>query len=402
MIRLLLALWLGWGVAAAQGIAAHGGPVRAIAAGPAGLASGGLDQAVIFWGADGRPRLVSRWHRGAVEALIAIPGGGFASASDDGTIAIWPAMGAAQPDASLEGHAGPVLALASDGHAVAAGGFDGGVRVWQGPGAPVLHQGHRGAVTAVAFSRDGLVSAGQDGTLRQWPDGRVLAEHGAALTALVALDGGVAAGAADGAVRLPDGRMLATGPRPIVALAAHGGVLAAASIGGDVGLWDWRAGRLLRVLEGPGLPVWSLAFAPDGTLWSGGADRQLRRWNVATGQPLLETAATPVALPAGADAQGARVFRACQACHALGPEGAAMAGPTLHGLFGRRMGSVPGFSYSERLARGDIVWTAETVADLFTRGPDVVTPGTRMPVQTVGNAEDLAALIRFLQVATGP
>ena len=77
-----------------------------------------------------------------------------------------------------------------------------------------------------------------------------------------------------------------------------------------------------------------------------------------------------------------------------------MAGPTLHGLFGRRMGSVAGYAYSERLARGDITWTPETVADLFTRGPDVVTPGTKMPVQTVGNAEDLAALLRFLEAAT--
>ena len=54
----------------------------------------------------------------------------------------------------------------------------------------------------------------------------------------------------------------------------------------------------------------------------------------------------------------------------------------------------------ERLARGDITWTPETVADLFVRGPDVVTPGTKMPIQTVGNAEDLAALIRFLEAAT--
>ena len=77
-----------------------------------------------------------------------------------------------------------------------------------------------------------------------------------------------------------------------------------------------------------------------------------------------------------------------------------MAGPSLHGLFGRRMGSLPGYAYSPRLARGDITWTPETVADLFTRGPDVVTPGTRMPVQTVGEAGDLAALIRFLEVAT--
>ena len=77
-----------------------------------------------------------------------------------------------------------------------------------------------------------------------------------------------------------------------------------------------------------------------------------------------------------------------------------MAGPHLHQLFGRRMGSVPGYAYSERLAQGDIIWTPETVADLFTRGPDVVTPGTRMPVQRVGNAEEMAALIRFLEAAT--
>ncbi len=77
-----------------------------------------------------------------------------------------------------------------------------------------------------------------------------------------------------------------------------------------------------------------------------------------------------------------------------------MAGPHLHGLFGRRMGSVAGYDYSDRLARGDIVWTRETVADLFTRGPDEVTPGTKMSVQRVGNAEDLRALLDFLEATT--
>ena len=404
-MRLLLGIWLclgGLGQGAwAQSLQAHGGPVRAIAVGPAGLASGGLDQAVIFWSPAGQPRVVSRWHRGAIEALVAVPGGGFVSADEDGTIAVWPAMGATTPDATLPGHPGPVLALASDGARVAAGGFDGGVRVWSGPGEATLYEGHRGPVTGLAFTPGGLVSAGRDGTLRLWPEGAVLAEHGVPLAALVALGDGVAAGGADGVVRLPDGATLSTGTRPLVALAERAGILAAAGIGGDVGLWDWRAGRLLRVLDGPGLPVWSLGFAPDGTLWSGGADRQLRRWDVATGRPLAETLAMEAALPADADPQGARVFRACQACHALGPQSPAMAGPTLHRLFGRRMGSVPGYAYSDRLAQGDITWTPQTVADLFTRGPDVVTPGTRMPVQTVGNAEDLAALLRFLASATG-
>ena len=77
-----------------------------------------------------------------------------------------------------------------------------------------------------------------------------------------------------------------------------------------------------------------------------------------------------------------------------------MAGPHLQGLFGRRMGSVAGYAYSPRLAQGDITWTPETVADLFTRGPDVVTPGTRMPVQRVSEPAELTALLRFLEVAT--
>jgi cytochrome c len=145
-------------------------------------------------------------------------------------------------------------------------------------------------------------------------------------------------------------------------------------------------------LDGPGLPVWSVAFAADGrTLWTGGQDRVVRRWDAATGAPLgpLASGADARAGGGGGDAHGARVFRACAACHALTPEGGAnMAGPHLHGLFGRRMGSLPGYRYSERLARGDIVWTRETVADLFARGPDVAVPGTTMPVQRVEEAGD--------------
>jgi cytochrome c len=49
----------------------------------------------------------------------------------------------------------------------------------------------------------------------------------------------------------------------------------------------------------------------------------------------------------------------------------------------------------------DIVWTRETVAKLFTLGPATFTPGTKMPEQVVGNAEDLEALLAFLERETG-
>ncbi|MBX6745042.1 MAG: c-type cytochrome [Acetobacteraceae bacterium] len=402
--------------AAAQDLAGHGGPVRALAVLPEGrgLASAGFDHSVILWDpARGRARRVVRWHDGAVNALAVLPGGGLASAGEDGRIALWPPDGAEAPVRVLEGHTAPVAALVAgpDGM-LASAGWDGTVRLWAPDGTARVLEGHAGPVNGLARLPASLASAGYDGTVRLWDAqgrGRVLAEFGVPQNALLALpDGMLASAGADGAVRLiaPDGtvRELAAGTRPVVALAAapDGGMLAAASLGGSVTLWSLPEGRLLRELNGPGLPVWSVAFAADGrTLWTGGQDRLVRHWDVATGGPLGPLAnAADAAVRPGLDAHGARVFRACAACHSLTAEGGNMAGPTLHGLFGRRMGSVPGYHYSERLARGDIIWTPETVADLFTRGPDVVTPGTKMPVQRVEEPADLAALIRFLQQAT--
>ncbi len=402
--------------------AVHGGPVRALAMGADGtLASAGFDQSMILWDAgSGRARAVVRWHAGAVNALAALPGGFFASSGEDGRIALWPPRPGASPLRVLEGHQGPVVSLAveANGQRIASAAWDGTARVWALPGGEArILEGHQGNVNAVVFTGDGaVVTAGFDGTVRFWPEGetpRILAEFGLPQNTLAVLPGGVlAVGGVDGVLRLlsPDGavRELQAGARPIVALAASpdGAVLAAGSLGGSVTLWDVASGRLRHTLEGPGLPVWSVAFGLDGrSLWTGGTDRRVRRWDALTGRPVGPLGGSlggeaEAALPAGLDPHGARVFRACGACHALTREGGNMAGPNLHGLFGRRMGSVPGYEYSERLARGDITWTQETVADLFTRGPDTVTPGTKMPVQTVGNAEDLAALLRFLEAAT--
>jgi cytochrome c len=396
--------------------AVHGGPVRALAVSGGALASAGFDQSMIVWDPEaGRARAVVRWHAGAVNALAPLPGGGFASAGEDGRIALWPARPGSRPDRVLEGHTEPVVALAlsPDGRQLASAAWDGTARLWDlASGAARVLEGHRGNVNGVAFRPDGAVAtAGFDGTLRLWPAGeaRVLAEFGLPLNTLVALpDGTLATGSVDGTLRLvsPAGevREVQAGARPIVALAAapDGSVVAAGSLGGSVTLWEVASLRLRHTLEGPGLPVWSAAFAADGrTLWTGGTDRRVRRWDAATGRPVGPLGGeAEQSLPAGADPHGARVWRACAACHSLTAEGGNMAGPHLSGLFGRRMGSVPGYEYSERLARGDIVWTRQTVADLFTRGPDEVTPGTKMPIQTVGNAEDLRALLDFLEATT--
>ena len=94
---------------------------------------------------------------------------------------------------------------------------------------------------------------------------------------------------------------------------------------------------------------------------------------------------------------GALAWRRCVACHTLTPDGGNRAGPTLHGIFGRRIGTVAGYPYSPALAGGDLVWTEETVGRLFALGPDVVTPGTKMPIQRIPDAAERAALIGFLR-----
>lgn len=281
-------------------------------------------------------------------------------------------------------------------------------------GSPALvREGHKGNVNGVAFLPDGrLVTAGYDATVRIWP------ETGAPLTVqlespvsavVAAPDGEIAAAGADGTLRLirSDGGIRAgveIGPRPLVALALSpdGRRLAAATVGGAVAIVDRAEARVRLTLVGPGLPVWSLAFRGPDELVTGGGDRLVRRWDLRTGEPIGPLAMARPADPLAAFAgdRGAAVFRACEACHTLTPDGGNRAGPTLYGVFGRRIATVPDYPYSPAFRRLDIVWTPETVARLFEIGPARFTPGTKMPEQTIGAAEDRAALVRFLERAT--
>ena len=74
-----------------------------------------------------------------------------------------------------------------------------------------------------------------------------------------------------------------------------------------------------------------------------------------------------------------------------------MAGPSLHGILGRPIATQSGYDYSEALQELDIIWTAETISELFTYGPEAYTPGSRMPEQRIGAPEDREALVAYLQ-----
>lgn len=396
----------------------HGGPVRGIAMTGNGVAAtASFDTTVIRWDlARGQAKDVLRFHEGAVNAVIALPDGGLASAGEDRRIALWAATGDA-PRHVLAGHEAPIvsLALSPDRRSIASASWDGSVRLWPlGEGKPTVLEGHRGNVNAVLFLPDGrLVSAGYDGTIRFWREGREerVIEAGLPQNALALAGSEIISAGADGQLRFlsPDGeRMEALGiaEAPLVALAASGdgGMIAATGFRGALVLIEAKTRQITRRMMGPAFPLWSLAFSPDGReILTGGADRLVRRWHVATGEPVnpILIAATDQKLQRFAGHPGAEIYRACVACHTLDADDGNRAGPTLYRIFGRKVGTAKGYQFSPALSgRDDIIWSRETVSRLFEIGPNAMLPGTKMPEQIVGNAGDREALMDFLDKAT--
>ncbi len=401
----------------------HGGPVKALATSADGatIVSGGLDTTVIRWSHERESaEQVLRFHAGGVTAVATLPQDWSVSGGEDGKIALWSPT-ATRPAKVLDGHQGPIaaLAIAEEIGGIASASWDGTVRVWIGSG--VLEnqsrviEGHQGNVNGVAFgpTLTTVISAGYDGSIRITPltgGAPTVVTLPTPINAMrTAYDGEIIAGGADGKVYIRKGdgseRMtIAVQEMPVTSLAvsADGELIAAAGIRGAVTIINRETGRTLTTLVGPGLPVWSLAFHAEGkVLVTGGADRMIRKWDVATGQPLAPAnAPKPDFTPGQMNERGAQVFRACEACHTVTPDGGNRAGPTLHGVFGRKAGGLAGYDYSSGFAAHGITWNAETIARLFREGPSVVTPGTKMPEQKITDPEDLAALVEWLAQAT--
>jgi cytochrome c len=104
-----------------------------------------------------------------------------------------------------------------------------------------------------------------------------------------------------------------------------------------------------------------------------------------------------VALADGDAARGEKKFEECAACHKIAP-GEDNVGPSLHGVFGRKAGTLADFRYSPALKRSGITWTAPTL-DTFLADPQKVIPANRMPYAGLAEASDRADLIAYLQKA---
>lgn len=93
----------------------------------------------------------------------------------------------------------------------------------------------------------------------------------------------------------------------------------------------------------------------------------------------------------------------CALCHDVSPNKAAMQGPPLFGVVGRKMGAEPGFGgYSDALkaegAKGR-TWSDATL-DTFLADPQKAVPGTYMPV-SIADAKARKAVIAYLGTLKG-
>src|ERR1700674_5572938 len=82
--------------------------------------------------------------------------------------------------------------------------------------------------------------------------------------------------------------------------------------------------------------------------------------------------------PKSPDAEaGQRAFNnACRTCHTL-KEGDNRLGPHLHGVIGRKAGSLPDYAYSGSMKQAGIAWDEATL-DRFLADPDSVVRDTKM------------------------
>jgi cytochrome c len=108
-------------------------------------------------------------------------------------------------------------------------------------------------------------------------------------------------------------------------------------------------------------------------------------------------AAAPGASAADA-AKGKSVFNKCRACHTV-EDGKNRIGPHLHGLFGRKSGTVAKYAYSTAMKNAGITWDEKTLSD-YIQNPRKVVKGTKMAFPGISKAEERADLIAYLKEAT--
>ena len=97
--------------------------------------------------------------------------------------------------------------------------------------------------------------------------------------------------------------------------------------------------------------------------------------------------------------KGAKVFKKCKACHAVGPDAQHKAGPQLNNLVGRKIGSLEDYEYSDDLAiKGEegAVWDEQTLI-AFLKKPKEFAPGTNVMFAGLKKEKHQKAILAYLK-----
>lgn len=425
LLGFVLAMGLGAPEARAD-LIGHGGMVRSVDVSPDGkrVITGSFDYTARVWEfGDQTEVAVLNAHEGPVTGGLFSPDGKTAlTTSDDMTAILWD-MTTMKPLHRLLGHKHKVMASAfsADGKWVATGAWDKTVRIWDaatgktlqtiqapapvnavvfldggkriavGGHAPSIDifdvasgdpvgklEGHKMGITAFDLSADGtrLLSASIDKTIRIW-DLTAMKE-----TTEIDVRG----------TQVYDAEFSADGKRALTA-----------GKDGYVVEWNLADGQPLHEIHAHEKIVWSAVYTPDGRFAvSSSSDEQARVWHLETGDRIgLVSEAGQEPQPwLSSDHPGAKLYTKCARCHALTASGPARSGPHFGGLFGRQVGTVAGYHYSDALKHADFQWNEKTLFRLFDEGPDKMLPGTKMPVQRVPDDAQLSALVDYLRVLT--
>jgi len=113
---------------------------------------------------------------------------------------------------------------------------------------------------------------------------------------------------------------------------------------------------------------------------------------------LLASALVAHAQGAGDAQRGAQVFAQCKVCHSL-EAGKNMLGPSLHGLLGRKAGSVPGYAYSPAMKNANVTWDDDTLSK-YLADPKAFIPGDKMVFPGVKDPSKLGDLLAYLNQAS--
>lgn len=403
----------------------HGGPVKAtaIASGGEIVLTGSFDNSIGVWSlVTGENLGWLEGHEAAVTSVEPFGEGHAVSGGDDFAVIHWD-IESGQALNRFEGHRGKVVAVAADpaGRWLASASWDGRVGLWDAASGESLGFLEAGSpVNDVLFVSAGrqLLSAGQDGSIKRWNVGdasldgivhlngfgvtRMLADEAAGWLLFGSINGGVRVMSLDGFEPIAD---LTRDDVPVWALSRSpdGSRVAVGDSAGFVHVVDvdgWETDSGFRAVLGG--PVWALSLSEEGDrLVTGSLNDHVDVWPLDAPPTLSVLVAGATAADETRMSNGERQFaKRCAVCHALGKGPSRRAGPTLHGVFGRRVGGLEGYNYSAALAGGDFLWSAETIDDLFDLGPQQFVPGTKMPAQRIVNDKDRLDLIEYLARAT--